>query len=109
MSIIASWMVISVSIDLLLLWRIKLKKVIEKDHFSLPFIDQMLDRMAENEYYCFLDSYLDYNQIAIALENQEKTIFKSLYKTFTFWKMPFALSNNPKTFQCCITIFSNMI
>ena len=39
-----------------------------KDHFPLPFIDKMLDRLAGNEYFCFLDGYSGYNQINIALE-----------------------------------------
>ena len=48
----------------------KLNKDTRKDHFPLPFLDQMLDRLAGHEYYCFLDGYSGYNQIAIALENQ---------------------------------------
>ncbi|XP_062093785.1 uncharacterized protein LOC133799807 [Humulus lupulus] len=41
-------------------WRIcmdyrKLNKATRKDHFPLPFIDQMLDRLVGREYYCFLD------------------------------------------------------
>ena len=51
-------------------WRIcdykKLNKVTRKDHFSLPFIDKMLDRLIDHEFCCFLDGYSDYNQIAIA-------------------------------------------
>ncbi|XP_062089289.1 uncharacterized protein LOC133795851 [Humulus lupulus] len=52
-------------------WRIcmdyrKLNKATRKDHFPLPFIDQMLDRLAGREYYCFLDGYSGYNQIAVA-------------------------------------------
>ena len=59
-------------------WRIcidhqKLNKATQKDHFPLPFLDQMLDRLAGHEYYCCLDGYSGYNQIAIALEDQEKT------------------------------------
>ena len=47
-------------------WRIcidyrKLNKATRKDHFPLPFMDQMLDRLAEHEYYCFLDGYSGYN------------------------------------------------
>ena len=56
-------------------WRIcidyrKLNKVTRKDHFPLPFLDQMLDRLVGHEYYCFLDGYSRYNQIAIAPEDQ---------------------------------------
>ena len=47
----------------------KLNKATWKDHFPLPFIDQMLDRLAGHEYYCFLDGYSGYNQIAIAPED----------------------------------------
>ena len=55
-------------------WRIcidyqKMNKMTIKDHFPLPFIDQMLDRIAGNEYFCFLDGYSRYNQISIALED----------------------------------------
>ena len=56
----------------------KLNKATRKDHFPLPFIDQMLDRLAGHEYYYFLDGYSGYNQIAIALEDQEKTTFTAL-------------------------------
>ena len=47
----------------------KLKKATWNDHFPFPFIDQMLDRLAGSSYYCFLDGYSGYNQIAIALED----------------------------------------
>ena len=61
-------------------WRVciyyrKLNTVTRKDHFPLPFIDQMLDRLARHPHFCFLDGYSRYNQIAIALEDQEKTTF----------------------------------
>ena len=54
-------------------WRIcidyrRLNKVTRKDHFPLPFINQILDRLARNEYFCFLDGYSGYNQITIALK-----------------------------------------
>ena len=47
----------------------KLNKATRKDHFPLPFIDQILDRLAGYEYYCFLDGYSGYNQIAITSED----------------------------------------
>ncbi|KAK6140963.1 hypothetical protein DH2020_025296 [Rehmannia glutinosa] len=54
-------------------------------------IDQMLERLAGYEYYCFLDGYSGYNQIAIAPEDQEKTTFTCPYGTFAFRRMPFGL------------------
>ena len=96
-------------------WRIcidyrKLNKATCKDHFPLPFLDQMLDRLAGHEYHCFLDGYFGYNQIAIAPEDQEKTTFTCPYGTFAFRRMPFGLCNGPGTFQyCMMAIFSNMV
>ncbi|KAK9008818.1 hypothetical protein V6N11_080296 [Hibiscus sabdariffa] len=96
-------------------WRIcmdyrKLKKATRKDHFPLPFIDQMLDRLAGKEFYCFLGGYSGYNQIAIAPEDQEKTTFTCPYGTYAFLRMPFGLCNAPATFQrCMLAIFSDMV
>ena len=84
-------------------WRIcidcqRLNKVIRKDHFPLPFIDQMFDRLAGNEYFCFLDGCSGYNQITIAPKDQEKTTFMCPYGTFAFQRMPFGLCNALGTF-----------
>ncbi|GKB54647.1 reverse transcriptase domain-containing protein, partial [Tanacetum coccineum] len=88
----------------------KLNDATRKDHFPLPFIDQMLERLRGNEYYCFLDGFLGFFQIPIALENQEKTTFTCPYGTFTYRRMPFGLCNAPATFQRCMTtIFHDMV
>ena len=95
-------------------WRVcidyrKLNAGTRKDHFPLPFVDQMLERVAGHEFYCFLDGYSGYNQIEIALEDQEKTTFTCPFGTFAFRKMPFGLCNAPGTFQrCMMGIFSDM-
>ena len=52
----------------------KLNTATRKDHFPLSFIDQMLERLVGHTYYCFLDGYSTYNQIAIALEDQERQL-----------------------------------
>ena len=69
----------------------------------------MLDRLARQEYYCFLDGYFGYNQIPIAREDQEKTTFTCPYGTFAFRRMPFGLCNALGTFQRCMAIFSYMV
>jgi hypothetical protein len=41
----------------------KLNKAMKKDHFPLPFIDEMLERLANHAYFCFLDGYSGFMQI----------------------------------------------
>ncbi|XP_075096304.1 uncharacterized protein LOC142174413 [Nicotiana tabacum] len=66
--------------------------------------------LAGRSFYFFLDGYSSYNQINIALEDQEKTIFTCPYGTFAFSRMPFDLCNAPATFQrCMMSIFSDMV
>ncbi|CAM8893032.1 unnamed protein product [Rhodiola kirilowii] len=69
----------------------KLNAVTRKDHFPLPFIDQMLDRLAGKPHFCFLDGFLGYNQIPIVSEDQDKTTFTCPFGTFAFRRMSFGL------------------
>ncbi|GJY11726.1 reverse transcriptase domain-containing protein [Tanacetum coccineum] len=96
-------------------WRVcidyrKLNDATRKDHFPLPFMDQMLERLARNEYYCFLDGFSGKFQIPINPQDQEKTTFTCPYGTFAYRRMPFGLCNAPGTFQrCMMAIFHDMI
>nr|GFA57536.1 DNA-directed DNA polymerase [Tanacetum cinerariifolium] len=81
-------------------WRVcidyrKLNEATRKDHFPLPFMDQMLERQAVNEYYYFLDGFSGYFQIPIDPKDQEKTMFTCPYGTFAYKRMPFGLCNAP--------------
>ena len=94
-------------------WRVcidyrRLNQVTRKDHFPLPFIDQMLERLTGKSHYCFLDGFSGYLQIHIAPEDQEKTTFTCPFGTFAYRRMPFGLCNAPGTFQqCMLSIFSD--
>nr|GEX64039.1 reverse transcriptase domain-containing protein [Tanacetum cinerariifolium] len=77
-------------------WRVcidyrKLNEATRKDHFPLPFMDQMLKRLAGNQYYCFLDGFSGYFQIPINPKDQEKTTFTCTYQ------------------RCMMAIFHDMI
>nr|GEV43763.1 reverse transcriptase domain-containing protein [Tanacetum cinerariifolium] len=85
-------------------WRVcidyrKLNDATRKDHFPFPFMDQMLERLAGNEFYCFLDGFSGYFQILINPPHQEKTTFTCPYGIFAYQRMPFGLCNAPGTFQ----------
>ncbi|GKC74767.1 reverse transcriptase domain-containing protein [Tanacetum coccineum] len=96
-------------------WRVcidylKLNEATRKNHFPLLFMDQMLERLAGNEFYCFLDGFSGYFQIPIDPKDQEKTTSTCPYGTFAYRHMPFGLCNAPGTFQrCMMAIFHDMI
>ncbi|RDY05054.1 hypothetical protein CR513_11146, partial [Mucuna pruriens] len=81
-----------------------------KDHFPLPFIDQVLEKLARKSHYCFLDGFSGYMQIHIAPEDQHKTTFTCPFGTFAYTRIPFGMCNAPSTFQRCMTsIFSDLL
>jgi hypothetical protein len=85
-------------------WRIcvdfqDLNKATLKDYFPLPFIGQVLDTLSRKQYFSFLDGYSRYNQIVIALEDQDKTTFTFPWGTYAYRVLPFGLCNAPTTFQ----------
>jgi hypothetical protein len=88
----------------------KLNKATRKDHFLLPFNDEMLEWLANHSFFCYLDGYSCYHQILIHPDNQSKTTFTCPYGTFTYRRMSFGLCNAPASFQTCMmVIFSDLI
>jgi hypothetical protein len=88
----------------------KLNKATKKDHFPLPLIDEMLERLENHTYFYFLDGYSGFMQIPIHLDDQHKTTFTCPYGTFAYRRMPFGLCNAPASFQrCMMAVFSEFI
>jgi len=77
----------------------KLNKATKKDHFALPFIDEMLEQLANHSFFCFLDGYSRYHQIPIHQDDQRKTTFTCPYGTYAYRRMSFGLRNAPASFQ----------
>nr|GEW88876.1 reverse transcriptase domain-containing protein [Tanacetum cinerariifolium] len=96
-------------------WRVcidyrKFNDATRKDHFSLPFMDQMLEHLARNEFYFFLDGFSGYFQIPIDPQDQGKTTFTCPYGTFAYRRISFGLCNALGMFQrCMMAIFYDMI
>ena len=96
-------------------WRVcidyrKLNTATKKDHFRLPFIDQILERLSGQGFYYSLDGYSGYNQLAIHPDDQEKMTVTCPFGTYAFQRMPFELCNAPVTFQrCMMAIFFDFI
>ena len=96
-------------------WRVcidyrRLNEVTRKDHFPLPFLDHLLERIYGQLFYYFLDGYSGYFQIEIVAEDQEKTTFTCPFGSYAYRRMPFGLCNAPATFQgCMLSIFSDLV
>ncbi|RDX89660.1 hypothetical protein CR513_28589, partial [Mucuna pruriens] len=96
-------------------WRVcidyrRLNQATRKDHFPLPFIDQVLEKLAGKSHYCFLDGFSGYMKIHITPKDQHKTTFTCPFGTFAYTRMPFGLCNAPRTFQHCMTsIFLDLL
>ena len=84
----------------------KLNAATCKDHFPLPFIDQMLERLTGHKYYSFLDGYSGYNQIPIAPENQKSQLSPVHLERLHTDECPLA----PAMFQrCMLSLFSDRV
>nr|GEX73925.1 retrovirus-related Pol polyprotein [Tanacetum cinerariifolium] len=85
-------------------WRVcidyrKLNEATHKDYFSLPFMDQMIERLAGNQYYCFLDGTFQRCMMAIFHDMIEKTI--------EVFMDDFSIFEN--SFQSCLSHLKRML
>jgi hypothetical protein len=62
----------------------------------------VLDTLAGKKYFCFMDGFSGYNQIQIAPEDHDKTIFTSPWGMHAYRVLPFGLCNAPANFQCVV-------
>ena len=76
-----------------------LNKCSKKDNYPLPKMEHLLQRVSGASVTSFLDGLFGYNQVAMHLDDQEKTSFTIPWGTFMYAKIPFGLMNVGATFQ----------
>ncbi len=81
----------------------KLNVTTKKDPYPSPFIDEVLNTIIGHEAYFFLNGYLEYHQISIALEDMYKIAFVTYWGGFIWKLMSFGAKNEPPTYQKVIT------
>ena len=87
-----------------------LNKACPKDNFPLLRIDQLVDSTAGHKLLMFMDAFSGYNQIRMAKEDQEKTMFKTSQGLYYYKVMPFGLKNAGATYQRLVKkMFSQQI
>jgi hypothetical protein len=75
-----------------------LNKATQKDHFPLPFIDEIPEQLAKHSFFCYLNEYFGYHHVPVHLDDQSKTTFTCSYGTFAYRRMSFGLCNAPASF-----------
>ena len=80
-----------------------LNRVCQKDPFPMPRIDQLVDATVGHPQMSFLDAFQGYDQIPLALDDQEKTAFITPIRNYHYKVMPFSLKNARSTYQWMMT------
>ena len=76
-----------------------LNRVYPKDEFSLPNRDLLIDSMAGNVMFSFIDDFNGYNQIRMASRDVEKITFRTPMGNFYYTVIPFGLKDVGATYQ----------
>jgi hypothetical protein len=78
----------------------QLNKVIVKNKYPLPRIDDLFDQLKDEKIFSKIDLRSGYHQVRIKEEAISKTTFKTRYGHYEFIVVPFGLSNAPNFFMC---------
>ena len=89
-------------------WRVcvdftDLNKACQKDPFSMPRIDQLVDATVSHHWMSFLDTFQGYHKIPLALDDQKKTVFVTPTGNYHYNVIPFGLKNAGSTYQMMMT------
>ncbi|XP_022013788.1 uncharacterized protein LOC110913248 [Helianthus annuus] len=76
-----------------------LNKACPRDCYVLQDIDEKIDSLATFRWKCFLDCYKGYHQVQMAVQDEDKTAFRTPTRLYCYTKMPFGLKNAGATYQ----------
>ncbi len=87
-----------------------LNKIIIKNNYHLPRIDDLLDQLNGAKYFIWIDLKSGYYHIYIMDEDVEKMAMMTKYGSYEFLVMPFGLCNAPSKFMTLMNfIFHEML
>ena len=88
----------------------KLNGLTKKNSYPLPQIDETIDSLGGNQWFCTIDLQSGYWQVGMKPEDMEKTAFSSHIGLFQYNVMPFGLCNAPATFEAMMeTLLSDLL
>ncbi|KAM2547431.1 hypothetical protein TB1_018740 [Malus domestica] len=83
---------------------------IREDDFPLPIIEIIVEATTGHGALSFMDGSSGYNQILMALEDEELTAFRTPKGIYCYKVMPFGLKNAGATYKCVMQkIFNDML
>nr|GEU79024.1 putative reverse transcriptase domain-containing protein [Tanacetum cinerariifolium] len=77
----------------------ELNKLIVKNRYPLPMIDDLFDQLQGSSVYSKIDLRLGYHQLRVRDEDILKTTFRTRYGHYEFHVMAFGLTNAPAVFM----------
>jgi hypothetical protein len=88
----------------------QLNKMMIKNKYPLPIINDLFDQVGGERIFSKLDLGFVYHQVRIKDEDINKTTFRARYRHYEFVVIPFVLTNAPTTFMCLMNrIFSQYL